>query len=932
MKELERSLGLPAVISISVSAMLGSGIFVLPGLAAAQAGPSVWLAYLLAGLCVLPAGMCKAELATAMPTSGGTYVYLERIFGPLVGTIAGIGLWASMLLKSAFALLGVGTYLLVMAALPLRPTALVLLVLITLLNVLGVRKVGKAQVAIVAMSLLGLAALVAFGLPQVQAKNLENPFPHGMSGLLAATGFVFVSYNGVTKVAAIAEEVRNPGRNLPLGILLSLGLIVGVYGVVTFTLVGNVPVAELGSDLKPIHTLAERIGGTWAGKVAAVMGVLTMVSMANAGLLAASRFPFAMAREQLLPNPLAGVHRRYQTPVAAIFLTGAAMAVAIAFFEVAKLAKLASAIVILLYVSVNIAVVVFRESRVQWYKPSFVAPLYPWVPAIGVITGVGLLFMLGSTVLLALGMVVVPGMLTYLMYGRGRTDRKGVVGQRTNRADLLQTARPVATDDAMTPAEAVVALFGGERSPEMLVEVGAALAGSGAVQVAHLTEVPEQMALDDVLDEDASVQALRRRAAAAADQQGVHVDFHAIVARDLAGTVHQVTSRSECNWLVMEWQGPSRKSLLPYNPIGWLINHLDTNLALVRDAGIRYVREIVAYPEPGPHDALVVRTAAHLAEIWGARLTFIRFVPDGADQALVEAETDYLGQLELLIEVPATRRVLRGKHIGNVIIEETSAYDLLVLGQPDASLMQVLSGTLHARLTKHAACSVISLKTPRVQTHAALHRHIAGLKATSGALQYVAQGALQARLPITKKEALFEHIGQVFEAVFLGRVNAGLISAALWEREKTQNTSVGKGVALPHATVGGIPSYLGVFTTAEPMDYAGPDGTPVDVFFVTLCPPSDRNTHLELLRDIAALTLKTDLLERLRQAETAQAMRAALESCCQLLANTAQLAPAQPPRADPSSAPLDSKPPPAAARTTASDGSAAPARSSPDEG
>src|SRR5690606_28531901 len=148
--------------------------------------------------------------------------------------IAGIGLWASMLLKSAFALLGVGTYLLVMAALPLRPTALVLLVLITLLNVLGVRKVGKAQVAIVAMSLLGLAALVAFGLPQVQAKNLENPFPHGMSGLLAATGFVFVSYNGVTKVAAIAEEVRNPGRNLPLGILLSLGLIVGVYGVVTF--------------------------------------------------------------------------------------------------------------------------------------------------------------------------------------------------------------------------------------------------------------------------------------------------------------------------------------------------------------------------------------------------------------------------------------------------------------------------------------------------------------------------------------------------------------------------------------------------------------------------------------------------------------------------------------------------------------------------
>jgi len=889
-KELERSLGLPAVIAISVSAMLGSGIFVLPGLAAAQAGPSVWLAYLLAGLCVLPAATCKAELATALPTSGGTYVYLERIFGPLVGTIAGIGLWASMLLKSAFALLGFGTYLLVVADLPLRPTALLLLLVITLLNIIGVRKVGKAQVVIVTLSLLGLAVLVAFGLPRVQAQHLRNPFPHGLTGLLAAAGFVFVSYNGVTKVAAVAEEVRNPQRNLPLGILVSLALIVVVYGLVTFTLVGNVPIAELGSDLKPIHTLAARVGGTWAGKIAALLGVLTMVSMANAGLLAASRFPFAMAREQLLPTALTVVHRRFQTPVVAILLTGVAMAVSISFFDIASLAKLASAIVIMLYVSENVAVVVFRESRVHWYKPSFVAPLYPWVPALGVVSGLALLIMLGTTtVLLALGLVVVPGMLTFLIYGRGRTDRKGVVGQRINRADLLQADHPAATHEVLNPAEAVVALFGGERSPEMLVEVGAALARSGSVQVAHLTEVPEQMALDDVLEEDGAVQALRRRVFAAAERQGAQLDFHAIVARDLAGTVHQVTSRAECHWLVMEWQGPSRKSLLPYNPIGWLLNHLDTNLALVRDAGIRYVREIVAYPEPGPHDALVVRSAAHLAEIWGGRLTFVRFVADGADPAVVEAEAAYLGQLELLVEVPPTLRILRGNDIASSIISETSAYDLLVLGQPNSSLIQALRGTLHAKLTKHSACSVLSLKTPRAQTHTALRRH-AGLHSASGLMRYLTPGALQARLPISKKEQLFEHIGQVFEAVLLGRVNARVISAALWEREKTQNTSVGKSIALPHATVAGIPSYLGVFTTAAPIDYAGPDGSPVDVFFVTLCPPSDRNTHLELLRDIAALTLQTDLLVQLRQAESGQDMQSALEDCCRLLTESAAAA------------------------------------------
>lgn len=106
MKALERRLGLSSVVAISISSMLGSGIFVLPGLAFLETGPSLWMAYLFSALCVLPAALSKSELATAMPTSGGTYVYLERTFGPLAGTIAGLGLWLSLLLKSAFALVG----------------------------------------------------------------------------------------------------------------------------------------------------------------------------------------------------------------------------------------------------------------------------------------------------------------------------------------------------------------------------------------------------------------------------------------------------------------------------------------------------------------------------------------------------------------------------------------------------------------------------------------------------------------------------------------------------------------------------------------------------------------------------------------------------------------------------------------------------------
>ena len=222
------------MVAISISAMLGSGIFVLPGLAAAKTGTMVWLAYLLAGLTVLPAALSKSELATAMPTSGGTYIYLERTFGPLAGTISGLGLWLSLLLKSAFALFGFGAYLAVLVDLPLVPVALTLLAVITILNILGVSVISKLQKFIIIIVLLALLAVSIVGARDVNLSSLESEFSYGLHGFLAATAFVYVSYAGVTKVAAIAEEVKNPSRNLPLGILISWLLVMCIYVFVVF--------------------------------------------------------------------------------------------------------------------------------------------------------------------------------------------------------------------------------------------------------------------------------------------------------------------------------------------------------------------------------------------------------------------------------------------------------------------------------------------------------------------------------------------------------------------------------------------------------------------------------------------------------------------------------------------------------------------------
>ena len=228
-KKLERRLGLGAVVAISVGSMLGSGIFVLPGVGFTITGSSLFLAYLCSAFCILPAAMSKSELATAMPTSGGTYVYLERTFGPLAGVVAGLGLYLSMLLKSAFALVGFGAYLEIVANIPLEQTALFLLGFIVIINILGVSKVSGLLGIVTAISIVTLFALSIYSFPSVKWNRFEPFLAKGGYGLVEAIALVFISFAGVTKIAAIAEEIKNPGQNLPRGILFSLILVTTIY-------------------------------------------------------------------------------------------------------------------------------------------------------------------------------------------------------------------------------------------------------------------------------------------------------------------------------------------------------------------------------------------------------------------------------------------------------------------------------------------------------------------------------------------------------------------------------------------------------------------------------------------------------------------------------------------------------------------------------
>jgi len=199
----------------------------------------------------------------------------------------------------------------------------------------------------------------------------------------------------VTKIASIAEEVERPDSNLPIGILISVGVMIPIYVIVVFVIVGVTPPDILQSSLIPMADATEQILGVPAKIGIPIVAVLALMSMANARVLSSSRFPLAMSRDRLAPESFSAISDRFRTPGRSILITGGLLVGLIASVPVLELAKLASAFKILVFGITNVALIAFRESEVESYDPAFESPGYPWVQIVGVVGGIVLLTQMG---------------------------------------------------------------------------------------------------------------------------------------------------------------------------------------------------------------------------------------------------------------------------------------------------------------------------------------------------------------------------------------------------------------------------------------------------------------------------------------------------------------------------------------------------------
>ncbi len=424
--ELKKDLGFWHVFCIASGAMISSGLFILPGMAFGKAGPSVILSYIIAGLLCVPTVFSMSELITAMPKAGGDYFYIMRGFGPSIGTIAGFSTWFSLSMKSAFALIGIGAYLTKIVGMPLSLIAFLFCIFFILLNLVGVKEAARFQLVMVAGLIAILILYIAWGMKLVDLTHFTPFFSKGHTAAFTTASFVFISYGGLTTIVAVAEEVKNPQKNLPAGIFWALIITSVLYAFTVFITVGVLKANVLQKSLTPVSDCSVVIGGGAFQIAIGVAAFLAFLTTVNSGLMTASRYPFGMSRDGLLPESFQRISKRFRVPYIAVLFTGGFMAMVI-FIKLDILVEVASAILILLYIFANLTIMLFRESKIASYKPKFVAPLYPYMQIIGVMGGILLLVGMGDFYIALTMMFVVVCALWYRYYVQKRVVKNSAL-------------------------------------------------------------------------------------------------------------------------------------------------------------------------------------------------------------------------------------------------------------------------------------------------------------------------------------------------------------------------------------------------------------------------------------------------------------------------------------------------------------------------
>jgi len=441
---LKRTLNAFSISLLGIGAIVGTGIFVLTGVAAAKyAGPGLIFSFILAGIVSGLAAICYAEFASTVPISGSAYTYSYATMGELIAWIIGWDLileyavgagavsigWSGYVVDFLKSALGI-TLPKALTASPfsggfVNLPAVIIILLVTALLILGTSQSTIVNNIIVVIKLAVIVFFLVVGVGHVNPANWQPFLPFGVGGIFRGASIIFFAYIGFDQISTSAEETKNPARDLPIGIFVSLLVCTVLYIAVTAVLTGIVSYTKLDVASPVSHSLI-LLGLNVAGSIISVGAICGLTTVLIVLLFGQSRIFFSMARDGLLPGIFSRVHPRFRTPYLSSLIVGVVVAAIAGFIPIDVVAELTNIGTLAAFVLVSVGVLVLRRTQPD-LKRGYRVPLVPWIPILSIIASIVLIFSLPFVTLARFVGWLIIGLVVYFLYSRRKSHlRRGI--------------------------------------------------------------------------------------------------------------------------------------------------------------------------------------------------------------------------------------------------------------------------------------------------------------------------------------------------------------------------------------------------------------------------------------------------------------------------------------------------------------------------
>lgn len=731
-----RDLGLFDATMIGVGAMIGAGIFVLTGIAAGEAGPASILSFVLNGIVTLITAFAYAELASAIPRAGGGYSFVRMAFPGATGFVAGWMLWFAYTVACSLYALGFGGYFweLFLKYIPglaesihsvFGENSLILVVTTFIasvfiwLNMRGAEVTGKTENVLTLAKIAILSVFIFFGLSQIfsePAQSMENftPFlPKGMGGILVAMGLTFIAFEGYDLIATVAEEIKNPEKNIPRATFIALGITMIIYLLILFVSLGAINVGEptwefLGRYKETaIVRAAEAFMPAIGVGLIVFGGLLSTMSALNATVMAASRVAFSMGRDLWLPTQMSKIHSSRRTPYIAVLITGLILIIMAVTLPIEAVGSAASLIFLLTFAMVNLALIALRRKYPEIPR-KYRVPLYPYLPALGFSLNIFLaLYQFNFQPIawyVTIGWIAVGLLLYYAIF-----EKKAA----TIEPQVLLPGKPVI--EVETNGSVLISLHNPD-NVETLMRIGISVARQRGIKLIALSvvTVPRQMPIHEGLRYTHHKEPLLAEARKIASQHKISLETDLVIAHHVADGILAAVNKHNALALVIGWKGFTNAKDRIFGETADRIIRLAPCDLLVLKMGDKAVWDKCLLPTAGGPNAQLASTVLNsMAKDFQMSVTagYILHEHSTTEERNLGEERMDITISRLDREVKSEKKIIESKSIAGGIAKASRDYDLVVIGAAkEPFFKKMLFGEIPEKVARYSPHSVLVVK------------------------------------------------------------------------------------------------------------------------------------------------------------------------------------------------------------------------------